>query len=372
MDELEGALKSGTPGKRTEVLRQVTALFANGAGKLSEQQISLFDDVMIHLITHIGKEALAELSARLASVNAPGRAIRRLASDDDIEIAGPILEKSETLTDDDLVECAKTKGLAHQLRIAARPQLNEVVTELLIDQYDPEIANKVAANRGARFSQTGFSKLVTLADGDDRLTTTVAKISDIPPQLFRELLAHATETVRETLLTSAPLEARDGLKKILSDISCQIGTRVTSQHYAAAQRLVGTFSQDTALTKQKLLEFAKNKRIEETVATLSAISAVPIELVDRLMYDTSPYGILVLCKVTALYWNVALAVLQIRPRSEDEIQFDLVDLYHDYENISASSAQRLLRFWQSRQTFPIPTQPSLEVPTQPSREVWAI
>jgi uncharacterized protein (DUF2336 family) len=358
MDELEVALKSGTPGKRTEVLRQVTALFASGADKLSEQQISLFDDIINHLITHIEKEAVAELSARLAPIaNAPRAAIRRLASDNAIEIAGPILEKSKTLTDDDLVEIAKTRSQAHQLKIAARSQLNEVVTDALIDRCDSEIANRAAANKTARFSNAGFSKLVMLADGDDRLTTTVAKRSDVPPRLFRELLAHATETVRETLLAAAPLEARDRFKKILSNISCEIGTRVTSQHYAAAQRVVSTFSQDTPLTKQKLLEFAKDNRIEETVATLSALSAVPIELVDRLMYDASPYGIMVLCKVTALYWNVARAVMTIRPRPEGE-PFDLDELYYDYENISASSAQRLLRFWQSRQVLPVERQPA--------------
>lgn len=357
IDELEVALKSGTPGKRTEVLRQVTDLFAKGVEKFSEQQISLFDDVMNHLVCHIEREASAELSARLALIaNAPGRVIRRLASDDAIEIAGPILEKSERLTDDDLVEIAKTKSQAHQLKIAGRSQLNEAVTEVLIDRCDSEIANKVAANRGARFSNAGLSKLVMLADGDDRLTTTIARRNDIPPRLFRELLVRATETVRQTLLTSAPPEARDGLKKILGNISCQIGTRVTSKHYAAAQRHVDTFSQDTPLTKLKLLEFAKSKRIEETVAALSALSAIPIESVDRLMYDASPYGIMVLCKVTALYWNVAHAVMSIRPRTEGALPFELDDLYDDYDNLSASSAQRLLRFWQSRQALPAAAQ----------------
>ena len=200
-----------------------------------------------------------------------------------------------------------------------------------------------------------------MADGNDRLTATIAKRTDLPPPLFRELLARATETVRNTLLSSAPPEATSGLKKILSNISCEIGTKVASNHYAEAERLVSTFSQDTALTKQKLLEFAKGKRIAETVATLAALSAVPIELVDRLVYSASPYGIMLLCKVTALYWNAARAVFLVRPHAEDDA-LDVDDFYEDYENISASSAQRLLRFWQSQQAVsadPPPTRESL-------------
>jgi len=352
MDELEGALKSGTPGKRTEVLRQVTALFVDRAESIPEQQLSLFDDIVTHLVSRIEKEAVAELSERLASVNARSRVIRRLASNDDIKIAGPILQNSPSLTDDELVEFVKTKSQAHQLKIAARSQLNETVTEVLIDQCDREVANKVAINKGARFSQRGFSKLVMMADGDDRLTEALAKRPDLSPRLFRQLLAHATESVRTTLLTSAPIEVRDSLNKILNDVSGQIGTRATQRYFAEAERAVSVFSQDTALMKQKLLEFANEGKLEETVVALSILSAIPIELVDRLIHDTSPYGILVLCKVTALHWHVARAVMTIRPRLQGE--YDLDELRSDYVNISASAAQRLFRFWQSRQTISAP------------------
>jgi uncharacterized protein (DUF2336 family) len=263
------------------------------------------------------------------------------------------------LTDDDLAEITKTKGYAHQLKIAGRSQLNETVTELLIDQCDPELANKVAANKGARFSSAGYSRLVMLADGDDELTATIARRTDIAPHLFRELLTRATDVVRRTLLASAPPEVRARLTSILSEISGQIGTRVTSERYAVANNLVSTFSQDTALTKKKLYEFSKQKRFQETAATLSVLSAVPVELVDRLMNSATPYGIMVLCKVTALYWNVARAVILVRSGPQDEPPFDVDDLYEDYENLSASSAQRLLRFWQSRQAVPGGAQPAL-------------
>ena len=164
VDELDVALRTGSPGRRTEVLRRVTGLFLNDAEKFSETQISLFDDVMTRLIEEIEAGAQAELSARLAQVpQAPRTVIRKLASSDAIEVARPILEQSERLTDQDLVEIAKTKGQAHQLSIAGRSHLNEAVTDALIDRCDVAVANKVAGNSGARISNTGFSKLAMLA-----------------------------------------------------------------------------------------------------------------------------------------------------------------------------------------------------------------
>jgi hypothetical protein len=54
----------------------------------------------------------------------------------------------------------------------------------------------------------------------------------------------------------------------------------------------------------------------------------------------------------ALYWGVARSALLLRPRRQGEDAFDVDDLYDDYNNLSASSAQRLLRFWQARQAAP--------------------
>jgi uncharacterized protein (DUF2336 family) len=347
--EVEVALQSGMPGRRTEVLRQVTTLFASGAHRLSEEQISLFDDVMGHLIACIENQALVELSSRLAHApQAPHGVVRKLAFNDALEIAGPVLESSARLSDEDLVEIARTKGQAHQLKIAGRATLNEAVTNVLVEQCDSEVANKVAANKGARFSKAGFAKLAMMADGNSQLAAAIAGRPDIPPHLFRAILARATDTVREGLLNSASPEAREKIRKVLSEISHQIDHKATSEHYASAQQLVSSFSQDTQLTKFNLLKFAQERKFEETVATLAALSAVPIDLVDRLMNDHNRYGIMILCKVMGLHWRVVQNIILTSQRSADAVQSD-DDLYGDYNAISPSLAHRLLRFWQTQQ-----------------------
>jgi uncharacterized protein (DUF2336 family) len=361
--DLEGALQSGSPGRRTEVLRRVTDLFTVGESQLSGEQISLFDDVLGYLVAHIEKEALTELSARLApAVKAPPRIVRSLARHDSIEVAGPILTRSEQLTEQDLVEIAKTKGQAHQLTIAARPQLTEAVTEVLIDRGDYEVVNTVAGNNTARFSDQGFSKLVLMATGDDRLTTTVARRSDLPPRLFREILSQASDTVREKLLAAAAPEKRENLKKILNDISSKLGTGVTTKHYAKAQQAVRSFSQDTAMTKLKLREFARAKMLDETVVTLSTLTAVPIELVDRLFYGGEPHGVMVLCRLMGLDWSAARLVVWARPQAKGMPEAELDALEEDYKALSPQTAHRLVRFWQARQDTPV-------VPQRRPREV---
>ena len=133
------------PTKRSEVLRRVTDLFVGEAEHFSADQTALFDSVLGQLVSHIESRAAVELSQRLAPIaNAPLQTVRHLAAHDDIAVSGPILEKSERLSDDDLVAIAKTKSQAHLAKIANRARLNETVTEVLVDHGDAEVANTLA------------------------------------------------------------------------------------------------------------------------------------------------------------------------------------------------------------------------------------
>lgn len=347
--ELELALRSGSPGKRTEALLRMTDIFASEKEILPPDQISAFDDILSNLVGHLEQTTLAELSHRLAPVKRElPRIAQKLASNNAIEVAGPVLASSPLLTDQDLIEITNTKGPAHQLRIAARTQLTEAVTEALIDRGDSEVVHTVASNKGAKFSDTGFTKLAVLANGDDRLSSIVVGRSDLPPRVFRDILTRASETVRQKLLAAAPRESRETLKKILSEISGKLGSGQTAKHYARAQKLVRSFSQDTPLTKRKLLGFAEAKKPDEIVATLAVLAAIPIELVDQLFYGSEPRGLMTLCKLFALEWEVVREVLLASPSGSELGPMDFATMESDYQAISPQMAQRIIRFWESR------------------------
>src|SRR5436190_21062107 len=108
--ELEAALRHGSAEKHGETLRQITTLFLEGAEHFNEDHIRLFDDVFGRLIDEIESRAKAELSRRLAPIaNAPIEILRRLANDDDIVVAAPVLRQSPRLEEEDLVDIARSK-----------------------------------------------------------------------------------------------------------------------------------------------------------------------------------------------------------------------------------------------------------------------
>ncbi len=352
INEIEAALHSGSNAKRIETLMRVTDLFINDAPNYRENETQLFDDVLGHLINHVESRALVELSRRLAPIaNAPNSTVQSLARNDAIEISGPILTTSTRLSDEDLIEIAKTKSQAHLAKIAVRPQLNEGVTEVLVDRGDAHAANVVANNAGARFSKTVMAKLVLRADGDDRLTESISRRTDIPPKLFRSLLTQATETVRAKLLSSANPNQQNTIRQVLDEISVQVGKKAGKPHnHTVDQRIIEELSQDTDLAKAKILEFADANRIGEMIAALSVLSGVEFNEIDGLIRTSNELALMMICKAVALEVDTAFAVILAsdgKTTADDTQVFE--NFYEHYQELSIPSAQRIIRFWQGRQ-----------------------
>ncbi len=347
--EVESALHGTSSEKRVEVLRRVTDLFVGRSNQYSEQQTELFGGVLNQLIANIEDRAIAELSARIAPIaNAPHETVRALARHDNIEISGPILTQSDQLTDNDLIEIATTKSQQHLARIAGRTSLNVNVTDVLVDHGNSEVANTLAQNSGARFSNIGIAKLVMRSDGDERLTESLVCRADIAPHHFQNLLAQATAAVREKLLQSAPPERRHAIKNVLSNISAQIAPQpVAAARYLEARRLMNNYRQETELLKAKVFEFAVKKRVAEVVVGLSILSAVPVDDIDILFATSSAIGLMAVCRSVMLDWQSTWAVI-MTSASASTFQAEIDSLQEQYETLSPQSAQRLLRFWQTR------------------------
>src|ERR1700710_1323034 len=211
LDELQTTLAHGTVARRVETLRRVTDLFINGAVDYSDEQIGLFDALFHSVMHHIETSAKALLANRLAPIDtAPPLTIRALAFDDIIEVAAPVLSRSERLDDEVLIETARNKSQAHLMAISTRRVLSGAVTDVLVLRGNDEVIQSTVSNPGAEFSERGFTRLVHRAEGDDNLATCIGLRPNIPRHLYLKLIAKASETVRMRLRGAPPPPAGGG------------------------------------------------------------------------------------------------------------------------------------------------------------------
>ncbi|HEY5608367.1 MAG TPA: DUF2336 domain-containing protein [Alphaproteobacteria bacterium] len=349
--ELDPIMAEGSGSQRFTILQKITDLFLADVDCYSDAHVGVFDDVMSRLIEKIERQALIELSGRLAPVDrAPANVIGRLSHDDDIEISGPILEKSKVLTDRDLVEIAETKSQAHLSAIAGRKQLNEPVTDVLIHRGNSEVARKVTANEGARFSRFGLSKAVKRAEEDESLADVIANRLDLPVDLLDELVRKATTTVRQRLLANARPEMRERIGRVLAAVSSKVASSITPRAGGAGARTMARH--DPARLRTRVSQCAEAGNIEDLTDALAILSKLPVKAVRNLIGQVSDEGMLVLGKACGMGWPELQKVLTVTMPAKTKTPNDMKALFAKFVGLSAADVERAIRFIRTGATKP--------------------
>jgi uncharacterized protein (DUF2336 family) len=344
--ELDDALKDGSSERRVATLKRVTGLFLDEADRLNDRQIALFDDVLVHLAEHIEKRALAELGQSLVTVvKPPLETVRRLANDDEIAVARPVLLRSAGLSENDLVKIAQSKSQEHLLAISGRPSLTAAITDVLVGRGDSQVFHTLVTNSGASFSEFGFGLMVKHAGSDATLAEKLAVRIDIPLKALRQLLERATDLVRSRLLTIVSPEKREQVQQMLEAIASEVGrTAAEPRDFFPAETLVQQLNRKGKLNERVLLDFVRERKHEEMVAILALFCSAPTEFIVRLMKNVKPFGLLVACKAAKLSWPTVKEILQARFSQDLTSEQELADAKTTFIALSQATALRTLRF----------------------------
>ena len=359
VDEVEAAIRVGSAEKRVETARRVADLFLASAGSFSDEQVALFDTVLERLIRTIelrsiadigARIALAEMSAQLAPIaQAPPSVIRHFARHDEISIAAPALQESARLGEQDLVEIAQTKSEQHLLAISARWWLKEVVTDALIARRYPAVSRRIVGNPGARISAAGFAIVVAQAETNPDLAVEAGIRVDLPRELRRQLLSSATEAVRARLLSRAPPHLFEEIRNVIATVATGVDREMSRvRDFAAAGRLVAKLKENGELDEAALLQFAQQKKYEETVAALAELSKSTIDVIRPLMQSLRDDGVLVASRAAGLSWETTRAVLECRYSTGAMAADELAKAKAHFAGVTAEHARRLLTFWKVR------------------------
>ena len=343
--ELDSSIAHSTDQRRSAMLRHLTDLFLVGSDQYSEEEIDLID-VFVRLVGTIEQSSRALLSIRLGPVPvAPPKILRALACDDAIEVASPVLTQAARIDTATLVECARTKNQEHLLAISRRKTLTEELTDVLVERGDQQVVLSTVKNAGARFSGKGFEILIKRSHGDDALTSCVGVRPDLPPQLFEQLLAAASEKVRTTLVAEREY-AKSDIDLVIGEVANRIQTEAATQplSYATAQILVESMHQAGLLTAGKLQEFASAGRFEEMVAGLSLMSSIPTAVIEQNMRDTRAESLMVVAKAIGLSWETTRSIMMLAAKRYRRSANGVDQAMAAFHRLRQSTAQQILDF----------------------------
>lgn len=349
--ELEDALSQGSAERRERTLRRVTDLFVFGSSHFSGDHIAVFDGVFSHLVADIEQSARAALAERLAPIpNAPPKLIRQLAFDDAIEVAGPVLMQSEQLDNVSLVENANTKSQQHLLAITKRKALAETVTDVLVERGGRDVALSVAQNAGAKFSETGYVRLVKRSERDDELARSVGSRPEIPRHHFLKLLSTASKAVRMALEGAHPEHARE-IQHVVAKVTTEIQEKAAanSRDYAAARARIQTLQSSGRLSESHIAAYAVAGKFEDTAVVLAALSTLPIDVVERVLVQDRSETLLIVAKAMDLSWATVKALLVLRAGTGNLSSQVLEQHMASFMRLKRATALQAIEFLRKRQ-----------------------
>lgn len=352
IDILERLEQSGaqSPNQQGQIIRKIADLFMVHQAAVSTSQLKLFDQVMMSLIDKVDEAVRVQLANRLGPAKAaPNEILKRLANDDQINVARPVLSQSKCLDDDFLVQSASTKSQDHLLAISTRDAINPRVTDILIDRGNDEVVITVAQNQGAEFSERGHHAVIARATQNGKLARALCRRPDVPRQMLVKLIEKASDEVRALFEAEGDIRTRE-LQAIVASASQELKeqSQYDSEGYSRAKARILALKQTGGVSELHVARFARDESFEEVVAALSDLARLRLVDVERYVLQAPSDQIIILCRALGFSWptvrQIALMV-QGGPIANDQLE----RLQTKFENLPRDAAAKALQFNQMRQ-----------------------
>ena len=312
--DVEKLLKDPSTQARQDILSKIAGQYnSEEEGQLSTEETKIVEDIFRAL----AKSAEVEIRKSLAesvknSANLP-RNIALTMAKDISEVAIPMLQSSQVLNDDDLLEIINTtQDQERVMAVAKRDNLSEKMTTNLLDKGSEEITKAVFNSYGSMISDSSYQKLMDSTQISEQIVHAMVEKGSLSVTLTEKLLKRVTGKIRESL---------DEKYQIIFE-SKQVKAEMEKNLQAAAAKMMGLRSTDARnrklmdelQVKGKLAPFTAlsmgNYQMFEV--TLSRLALVPLNNVRILLFEHGEIGFKKLYEKAKmpedLYGVVSLAV----------------------------------------------------------------
>jgi uncharacterized protein (DUF2336 family) len=195
----------------------------------------------------------------------------------------------------------------------------------------------------------GYSSLVQRSADDGMLAIAVGQREDLPAPLLQQLLSESVDLVRRKIFQAASPGRKAKLARTMVEMVTD-GDKPAARHdFADAQKTVVELHNSGELNQETLAKFARDRKFDETVAALAAISGLTVDAVDQLISSGKRDSILILGRALGLEWATVRPLLALRlALGRNPSATDVEDARVSFERLALPTAQRMMKFWKDR------------------------
>ena len=320
-----------------ELARSLLDMMLSNPSAGQPQERALAADALLKLVPRIPLRSLVTIVDRLSIMDSPPHLlVSKLIHDPRIEVAGPLLELCNHISDQVLGKVIATGQVSLQRLIARRRHISAALSDQLIEFDDPSVILTLVRNSGAAFSHQAFPRLADHAQRHHAVLAPFATRPDLPAPIAFELFWFVPAELRRYLL-SRFLTDSETLTKIL---------KITHAMGGGEQGMETKFPDREQI--EALIEFLKAGNLSEATNLLAEIAAIQPDNAARIISDAMGEPLSIALKAIGTNRARFGEIIEILKNSDFGIiaaERSTVELQNIFDSMSFNKARVLLTYW---------------------------
>ncbi len=284
-------LKDATAENRADAATKVSGQF--NAGSLSDSERKIAEDIFKIMVRDAEERVRLALSESLKdNPDVPHDVVKSLANDV-VDVAGPMLEFSEVLTDDDLKEIVKSQGAESQKAIAKREHLSAEVSDTIVENSEnEEVIATLVSNEGAELKEDTMDKVMDKFGETESVSDSLASRSQLPIGVAERLVSLVSEKVRDHLVTHHEMTPDMVMGLFLSvRVRATVSLLNDGADVMDVRKLVNQLHENGRLTETLIFRAIIMGDVVFFEAALAKLCDIPISNAYKLIHDRGSLGL---------------------------------------------------------------------------------
>jgi uncharacterized protein (DUF2336 family) len=211
---------------------------------------------------------------------------------DDIEVAGPVLERSPALSDEDLAEIVRTHAMQYALAIAGREHLTEYLCDVVADTGEAEVVARLAGNAGAKISLKTLTRLADDYRDDRDVQDRLVRRPALPYELVDRMVAEIGERLEWELVRRRRMTA-DEARQLMAATRERATINIVAREHGerSVERELRERLTVGELGPELLLGYLRDGEISRFEAGIALLADTDLRRARRLLYGVDRRGL---------------------------------------------------------------------------------
>jgi uncharacterized protein (DUF2336 family) len=341
---------------RSALLKRLADVVCLPSSRVNAFERAMTADLLVDMLREAEPSDRIRVAKRLAGLMEIPASLVRLLLRDRVDVAEALLVECASLTDSDLLDCARMTGLEHRRLIALRRGVSEVVVEELIEFDEILVIECLLRNETARFSNAAIEAVVAATRGDPRLAPALLRRPELRPAHAYVLFWWADADVRRTILQRFAV-SREVLQEAAGDVFPLAAAedwqdplaRKALQFIERRQRNRAAIEKSPFDSLEAAVAAGQDNMTRETAEEIAYLSGLKPMTGAKIFTDAGGEPLAILCKATGLPRQAIRALWRglKRPETGEDghINPGLDRVLTTYDMIAVDRAQTVLRYW---------------------------